>query len=94
LSGDLLKVSKIWVCRRNCCRKGAFRIWSYIEEFIHSFIHSGYFYSASSSSQPLLLRGAPDTARCCIGVSRRSATDNCEWRTCPRSLRGGWSGIL
>ena len=27
----------------------------------HSFIHSGYFYSASSS--PLLLRGAPDTAR-------------------------------
>src|SRR6218665_1717447 len=25
----------------------------------HSFIHSGYFYSASSS--PLLLRGAPDT---------------------------------
>ena len=27
----------------------------------HSFIHSGYFHSASSS--PLLLRGAPDTAR-------------------------------
>jgi len=27
----------------------------------HSIIHSGYFYSASSS--PLLLRGAPDTAR-------------------------------
>jgi len=27
----------------------------------HSFIHSGHFYSASSS--PLLLRGAPDTAR-------------------------------
>src|SRR6218665_3181718 len=29
--------------------------------FIHSFSHSGYFYSASSS--PLLLRGVPDTAR-------------------------------
>src|SRR6218665_396495 len=29
--------------------------------FIHSFNHSGYFYSAYSS--PLLLRGAPDTAR-------------------------------
>src|SRR6218665_282903 len=29
--------------------------------FIHSFIHTGYFHSASSS--PLLLRGAPDTAR-------------------------------
>ena len=30
-------------------------------EAIHSFIHSGHFYSASSS--PLLLRGSPDTAR-------------------------------
>src|SRR6218665_2730232 len=29
--------------------------------FIHSFIHSDHFYSASSS--PLLLRGAPDTER-------------------------------
>jgi len=29
--------------------------------FIHSFIHSDHFYSASSS--PLLLKGAPDTAR-------------------------------
>ena len=28
---------------------------------IHSFLHSGHFYSASSS--PLLFRGAPDTAR-------------------------------
>src|SRR6218665_810407 len=28
---------------------------------IHSFVHSGYFYSASSS--PLHIRGAPDTAR-------------------------------
>ena len=27
----------------------------------HSFVHSGYFYSAPTS--PLLLRGAPDTAR-------------------------------
>ena len=25
----------------------------------------------------------------CVGVSRRSATGNCELRTCPRSLRGG-----
>jgi len=30
-------------------------------QYIPIFIHSGYFYSASSS--PLLLRGAPDTAR-------------------------------
>src|SRR6218665_2108986 len=32
-----------------------------VKVFIHSFIHSGYFYSTSSS--PLLLRGAPDTAQ-------------------------------
>jgi len=37
--------------------------------FIHSFIHSGYFYSASSS----LLRGVPG---CCIRVSHWSATGN------------------
>jgi len=24
----------------------------------------------------------------CVGVSRQRATFNCEWRTCPRSLRG------
>ena len=24
----------------------------------------------------------------CVGASRRSAAGNCEWRTCPRSLRG------
>ena len=58
----------------------------------NSLIHSRYFHSASSS--PLLLRGAPyystDTAS---EITRRSATGNCEWRTCPRSLHGGWSGI-
>jgi len=34
---------------------------------MYSFIHSGYFYSASSS--PLLLRGAPETARIRLTVS-------------------------
>src|SRR6218665_1914698 len=38
---------------------------------LSSFIHSGYFYSASSS--PLLLRGAPETAR----VLCRSFTPKC-----------------
>ena len=33
-------------------------LYSFILIFIHSFIHSDHFYSASSS--PLLLRGAPD----------------------------------
>jgi len=55
---------------------------------IHSFIHSGYFYSASSS--PLLLRGAPDYSIDTVSeLTRRSATGNCEWRICPRSLHGG-----
>jgi len=40
---------------------------------IHSFNHSGYFYSASLSPQ----HGY------CVGVSSRSATGNREWRTCP-----------
>src|SRR6218665_547798 len=38
---------------------------------VHSFIRSGYFYSTSSS--PLLLRGAPDTAR----ILCRSFTPKC-----------------
>jgi len=25
----------------------------------------------------------------CVKASCRSATGSCEWRTCPRSLRGG-----
>src|SRR6218665_536016 len=52
-----------------------------------TFIHSDYFYSASYS--PLLLRGAPDTART---LKRQSATSKCECRTCPRSRLGGYSG--
>jgi len=55
---------------------------SLLEHFFHLvLIHSGYFYSAFSSS---LLRGAPDTAR--IGhllcrIFTPNATANCEWRT-------------
>jgi len=40
---------------------------------------------------------APDTARIglnCVGVSLRSATGNCELRTCPRSLRVQIVGIV
>src|SRR6218665_793769 len=43
----------------------------YICLFIYLFIYSGYFYSAFSS--PLLLRGAPDTAR----IPCRSFTPKC-----------------
>src|SRR6218665_985455 len=54
---------------------------------IHSFIQAIF---CSASSSPLLLRGAPDKAR----ILYRSFTPgNCERRTCPRSLRGGQSGI-
>jgi len=52
----------------------------------HSFIQATYiaplqvyYYSETISTQ----HGY------CVRVSRRSATGNCEWRTCPRSLRGG-----
>jgi len=31
----------------------------------------------------------PTQHRYCVTVSRRSATGNCEWRTCPKSLLGG-----
>jgi len=50
----------------------------------NKFIHSGNFYSASSSL--ILLRGAPDTARILCQSCTRSATGNCERRTCPGSL--------
>ena len=29
----------------------------------------------------------------CVTVSCRNPTGNCEWRTCPRSLRGSYIGI-
>jgi len=54
----------------------------------NAFIHSVYFYSASSS--PILLRGAPDyIIDTVLELTHWSATGNCEWRTCPRSLYGG-----
>jgi len=50
--------------------------------FSCSFVHSGYFFSASSS--PLLLRGAPAYSTDSVSkLSRWSATGNCDWRTCP-----------
>ena len=50
-------------------------------------LHSAYFCSASSSS--LLHRGAPDYSLDTVS----GLTTNNEWRTCPRFLRGGCSGI-
>src|SRR6218665_3835618 len=45
------------------------------------FIHSCYFYNASSS--PLLLGGAPDTAWILCRSFTPKCTGNCERRTCP-----------
>jgi len=57
---------------------------------IHSF---RIFYSAFSS--PLLLRGAPNYSINTVSeLTHWSATFNCAWRTCPRSLHGSYSGIL
>src|SRR6218665_870190 len=52
-----------------------------IRSSAYLFIHSGYFYRASSS--PLLLRGSPEALQATVS----------EGRTCPRSLRGGNSRI-
>jgi len=60
----------------------------------NSFIHSGYFYSASSC--PRLLRGAPDyNSDTETEITRQSTTaGNSEWRKCPWTLRGGhWVGF-
>ena len=52
--------------------------------FIHSFIQA-------ISIAPLRVHYYPDSriVGYCVGVSRRSATDNCERRPCPMSLHGG-----
>jgi len=66
-------------------------LWNCIVLSLAWFIHllQLYFYSASSSS-PLLLRGTPDYSIDTVSeLTCRSATGNYEWRTCPRSLRGG-----
>jgi len=52
----------------------------------HSFIH----YISIAPLQVLYYSEAlPTQHGYGVGVSRRSATDNCQWRTCPRSVRGG-----
>jgi len=63
---------------------------------LDSFIHFGYFYSASSS--PPGLKIALDYSINTVSkLKRQSATGNCEWRTCPamhNSFRCGQSGVL
>src|SRR6218665_401139 len=58
--------------------------------FVHSFI---LLFIQAISIAPLQVRYysevLPTQHGYCVGVSRRSASGNCELRTCPRSLRGG-----
>src|SRR6218665_3205316 len=69
---------------QQCCFfQSKARKFAYQADNIHSFIHSGHFYSAPSS--PLLLRGAPDTAQILYQSFMPKRTDS--KRTCPRSLR-------
>jgi len=54
--------------------------------FIHSFIQA---ISRPSIQVRYYSEALPTQHGYCAGVSRRSATGNCELRTCPRSLRDG-----
>jgi len=72
--------------KRAKIRRRLIRIWETVADY--SFVRSGCFYSASSN--PLLLRGAPDYSIHTLSeLTPRSATGNREWRACPRSLRCG-----
>jgi len=52
--------------------------------FIHSFIQAIAPLQVHYYSEVL-----PTQYGYCARISRRSATSNCEWKICPRSLRGG-----
>ena len=64
--------------------------------FIHSFIHSGYFYSTSSSPCTTILGGATIQHWHYVGVNtpkRYRQLKVMDLYSCTRSLRGTWSGI-
>ena len=79
--------------------QGRMQIWIYpkidvLDEFESSFIYS---FIQAISIAPLQVRYYSEALLTQhgyrVGVSSRSATGNCEWRTCPRSLHGGENGI-
>ena len=63
-------------------------IWS-VYSSIHSFIQV-----ISIVPLPVLYysEALPAQHEYCVGISCRSGTGNCELKTCPRSIHGGWSG--
>jgi len=57
--------------------------------YIHSFIQ---FIFIAPIQVHYYSEALPTEHGYCARISRRSATGNCEWRTIPGSLRGGYSG--
>src|SRR6218665_821949 len=85
------RISELFFCF-SFCRDSATIYWA--QDFHKvpgsisaSFIHSDYFYNASSS--PLYSETLPTQDGYRAGVSRRSAAGNCELRTFRRTLHGG-----
>ena len=70
-------------------RKQVWEPSNYVDYFINSFIQT-------ISIAPLQIHycseALPTQHGYCAGISRQSATGNCEWRLCPRSLHWGYSG--
>src|SRR6218665_932262 len=85
VSLTLLYLNKLYKVYAYCVASTASHRMTYT--YLWWLIHSGY--SASSSPlQHLYSEALPTQHGYCVGVSRRSATGNCERRTCPRFLRG------
>src|SRR6218665_3798489 len=88
------KLNILIICKnlKDCLTKGnsgvkpSLSIYSFIHSFIHSFIQT---ISIAHLQVPFYSEALPTQHGYCARVSRRSATGNCELRTCPRSLRGG-----
>src|SRR6218665_1993450 len=66
---------------------------TYLLSFIHSFIQSFMLFSIAHFQVHFYLEALLTQHEYCVGVSRRSATGNCESRTCPTSLsdRYNWT---
>src|SRR6218665_1096902 len=64
-------------CYMHLCLSTLDILYRFICMHTYLFIHSGYFYSTSSS--PLLLRGSPDSSiNTVLELTHRIATGNCE----------------
>jgi len=80
-----LCVSRPWISISTCVI-----MFEYVHEYMYVCI---YVFIQTISIAPLQAHyyseALPSQHGYCAGISRRSATGNGEWTTCPRSLRGG-----